>query len=84
MGWARWWGNRKNKTAAAAVTQVQEPTISEKREALLALSWKLACGIGTIAEEVAQAIDHPEKYAEQWGDRLINRGSRKRYPIWPG
>ncbi|RAV14815.1 DUF6630 family protein [Paenibacillus contaminans] len=80
MGWARWWGKRKNKTAAEAVPQVQGPTIFEKREALLALSGKLSCGIGTIAEEVVQATDHPERYVELWGDRLINRGIEEPIP----
>jgi hypothetical protein len=52
----------------------------DKREALLALSRKLSRGSEQVAGEVAQALDHPDAYVGQWGDRLWNRGIEEPIP----
>lgn len=91
MSWFRWWKKTRkpDTTASDAGTMGQETSAAnplgrqaavDKREALLALSRKLSGGSEQVAGEVAQALDHPDAYVGQWGDRLWNRGIEEPIP----
>ncbi len=84
MNWFRWWNkSRKPDTTVPSADPIgQQTSVANstgtqaavaKREALLALSRKLSGGSEQVAGEVAQALDQPDAYVEQWGERLLNR-----------
>ncbi|GED72247.1 hypothetical protein BRE01_59490 [Brevibacillus reuszeri] len=80
MSWFRWWGKSRKNEAATEVNALDQMSAIDKRAALLTLSTKLSAGSENVVMEVMQALDHPEMYVEQWGDRLDNRGIHEPIP----